>query len=335
MYPKLVVDLHKLQQNMEAVVQLCSPFGISIFGVTKVCGGWPEVGQALLTGGAVGLADSRLLNLQRLKKAGLAPLMLLRSPALRDAEEVVATADISVNSEKPVLKALSEAAKAQGKLHRVLLMVDLGDMREGVWEDKLLDLHAYARKLPNLVVWGIGANFACLNGAPPQPRQVQRLGELVKACGDPQLVVSGGNSSALHLMRRGLWSGEWTSLVNNLRIGESLFLGWDIIDKTPLPGLHQDVCRLMGEVIEVQDKPTAQGWRRRAVVALGKQDVGAGQVFPLEQGMEVVGITSDHLVLDVSQALGIKVGSLINFAVDYAALLALFTSPYVTKEAFC
>ena len=116
------------------------------------------------------------------------------------------------------------------------------------------------------------------------------------------LRISGGNSSALHVMRCGQWSGTWTSLINNLRIGESAFLGWDIVDKTPLPGCCQDVCRLMAEVIEVQVKPTPQKRGSEAVVALGRQDIGAGRVWPISAGMEVVGVTSDHLVLEVGSA---------------------------------
>ena len=334
MYPRLTVDLAKLQHNMASIVEMCRPFGTAVIGVTKVCGGRPDVARAFLAAGAVGLADARLANLKRLRQEGLeAPLILLRSPALSVVSEVVETVQISANSEPVVLKALSEAAGARGLEHQVLLMVDLGELREGVWEDELLNLYTYARSLPNLTVWGIGANFACLNGDAPTPEYFQRLVDLTKACGDPNLRISGGNSSALHVMRCGQWSGTWTSLINNLRIGESAFLGWDIVDKTPLPGCCQDVCRLLAEVIEVQVKPTPQSRRQRAVVALGRQDIGAGRVWPISAGMEVVGVTSDHLVLEVGSAAQLKVGSVVTFAVDYGALLGLFTSPYVTKDA--
>lgn len=332
MYPKLTLDLTKLQQNMAAVVDLCRPYGISVFGVTKVCCGWPEVGRALLAGGAVGLADSRMANLVRLREAGLGPLMLLRSPAPQQAAQVVETADISLNSEKAVLQALNSAAEERGIVHRVLLMVDLGEMREGVWDGELLGLYSFAQALPHIEVWGVGANFSCLNGSPPWQGQLEQLAQLARSCGAPNLVVSGGNSSALHLIRRGLWQGEWTAAVNNLRIGESVFLGWDLIDKTPLPGCHQEVCRLEAEVIEVQDKQVGGKWVRRAVVALGKQDIGTGTVWPLCPGTAVVGVTSDHLVLDVSQAPDTRVGDVAAFGVDYWALLGLFTSPYVRKE---
>ena len=144
---------------MASIVEMCRPFGTAVIGVTKVCGGRPDVARAFLAAGAVGLADARLANLKRLRQAGLeAPLILLRSPALSVVSEVVETVQISANSEPVVLKALSEAAGARGLEHQVLLMVDLGELREGVWEDELLNLYTYARSLPNLTVWGIGAN---------------------------------------------------------------------------------------------------------------------------------------------------------------------------------
>lgn len=333
MYPLLTIDLAKLEANMRVITERCRSYSLDVFGVTKVARGDPRVGQALVAGGAVGLADSRLDNLARLREAELGvPLMLLRTPSLTEVERVIETADISVNSEKPVLEALSRTAAARGHVHRVLLMVDLGDLREGVWGRELFSIFQFASSLPNIEVWGIGTNLACLSGASPTPNQYKRLVELLSELAVPNLVVSGGNSSALHLMRQEMWCGEWTSFVSHLRIGESAFLGWDIIDHTPLWGCYRDVCLLTAEVIEVQTKPTAKGLRRRAVLAVGRQDIGAGHLQPVEPGVEVVGVTSDHMVADVEGAPWATVGGLLSFTPDYDALLGLFTSPYVEKK---
>ena len=153
MYPRLTVDLAKLQHNMASIVEMCRPFGTAVIGVTKVCGGRPDVARAFLAAGAVGLADARLANLKRLRQAGLeAPLILLRSPALSVVSEVVETVQISANSEPVVLKALSEAggpwARASSPSHG-----RSGECGKGV-EDELLNLYTYARSLPNLTVWG-------------------------------------------------------------------------------------------------------------------------------------------------------------------------------------
>lgn len=337
MYPQLTVDLVKLQKNMQTITEKCRSYGIEVFGVTKVCGGSPEVGRALVAGGAVGLADSRLPNLMRLKEADLGvPLLLLRSPAPSEVGQAVEVADISVNSEKQVLLELNDAAALRGLVHQVLLMVDLGDLREGVWGSDLVGLYEFTQTLTNISIWGIGTNMACLSGESPQVADYEHLAELIRNLDRSSLnyplMISGGNSSALHLMRLGHWRGPSTSIVNNLRIGESAFLGWDIIDQTPLPGCCQDVCQLVAEVIEVQTKPTDRGPRRRAILAIGRQDLGGGQIWPLWPRASVVGITSDHLVLDVEDVPGIFVGSLVPFAVDYNALLGLFTSQYVEKK---
>ncbi len=333
MYPLLTIDLAKLQTNMQVIAERCRSYGLEVFGVTKVARGEPKIGQALVAGGAVGLADSRLDNLARLKKAELGvPLMLLRTPALSEVEQVVETAHISVNSEKVVLEALSHAAGERGLVHKVLLMVDLGDLREGVWGEALLELYQFAETLSHIEVWGIGTNLACLSGESPSPEQYESLSELLVQLPASKLVVSGGNSSALHLMRMGLWSGEWTSFINQLRIGESVFLGWDIIDHSPLSGCHRDACLLTAEVIEVQTKPTPEGPRRRAVLAVGRQDIGSGSLQPVEPGMKVVGVTSDHMVVDVEEAPHVSVGSLLTFIPNYDALLVLFTSDYVEKK---
>jgi predicted amino acid racemase len=45
---------------------------------------------------------------------------------------VVRSADISLNTELDTLKKLSYYAKASNKNHQVIVMVELGDLREGV-----------------------------------------------------------------------------------------------------------------------------------------------------------------------------------------------------------
>jgi len=71
---------------------------------------------------------------RRLKAAGIdSSYMLLRLPALSGVDEVVESVDVSLNSELTVLAALSRAAVSRGRVHDVMLMVDLGDLREGIW----------------------------------------------------------------------------------------------------------------------------------------------------------------------------------------------------------
>ena len=136
--------------------------------VTKVVGGDPTCAKALLAGGAQGLADSRLINIKKLRQAGIAvPILLLRSPALSEIQEVIDLVDISLNSDITVLQALNSEAGRRGKIHQVILMVDLGDEREGVVPEQLGRLVQFTRQLENISICGLGTNLACLGTALP------------------------------------------------------------------------------------------------------------------------------------------------------------------------
>ena len=332
MYPRLEINLTKIQHNAYVIVDMCAKLGIEITGVTKVALGIPAVARALVAGGVTSLGDSRLANIMRMHEAGIHQTMwLLRSPALSEVEAVVEHVDVSLNSEFTVLLALSRAATRQRKEHQVILMADLGDLREGVRPKELARLWLQAGALPGIKLLGFGTNFACGNGVLPASDNMTQFVRLKKDLAVRAPLLSAGNSSALHLMRQGYWQGAWVSQVNHLRIGESIFLGWDIIDQTPLDGCYTDACMLQAEVIEVQEKTSIErGRHRRGLLALGKQDLGAGRLEPVCQKIEILGSSSDHMILDLGQE-DITVGDVCQFRVDYGALLGLFTSPYVKK----
>ena len=178
--PYLSIDLDKIEHNAAAITGLCGRHGIAVAGVTKCVCGHPQVARAMLRGGVDSLADSRLENIERLRGAGIeARCLLLRLPPLSGAAQVVESADWSVNSELEVLQALSNAA-VQRRVHEVMLMVDLGDLREGIWPDDLLALAAQAVRLPGIRIVGLGANLACFSGVVPSEHNMQRLVELAE-----------------------------------------------------------------------------------------------------------------------------------------------------------
>ena len=87
----------------------------------------------MLQAGVGSLGDFWIENIERMRQSGIAGrIMLIRSPMLSQVKRVVASADLSVNTEIEVLLALSHAATIAGKTHEVLLMVELGDLREGI-----------------------------------------------------------------------------------------------------------------------------------------------------------------------------------------------------------
>ena len=347
--PRVEVDLDKIEQNTRTLVDRLAPRGIRVTAVTKAALGSPGVGAAMLRGGAVGLGDSRLQNLSRL--AGLegpASRTLIRSPMLSQAGQVVRTAGISLNTERRVLEALDAAAARYGLVHGVVLMVELGDLREGIPAEELLAASGAVLDRPSLRLLGIGTNLACQNGVVPDAANMGELTRLAVTVehthGLTLEIVSGGNSANL----------EWalatddTGRIDDLRLGEAILLGTEPLRRTPISGLSTDAFALVGEVIEVADKParpwgtqalatygeppaprTGPGTRRQAIVALGRQDVDLDGLIP-PAGITVLVMSSDHLVLDVGDH-PTSVGDELRFGLGYGALVRAMTSPFVAK----
>ena len=296
----------------------------------------------MLAGGCQGLADSRWENLRRLREAGItAPLMLIRTPALSEVEAVVRWADLSVNTEPVVLKALDQAAGKAHTRHRIILMVEAGDLREGKELAELLDLVDLCQSLPNLELAGIGCNMGCLSTSGPSATSqgiLQQAVALVEGRLEKKLaIVSGGNSGLLY--REGLLT--LSAAVTQVRVGEALLLGKDPVEEQFLPTLRQDGFVLEAEVIEVGTKQSPEGdgavGQTQVVSALGRQDLGAGSLV-VPEDMVLLGVSSDHLVLRwmggdgaSSQRMPPRVGERVKFLPDYEALVGLMTSPFVTK----
>ena len=115
------------------------------------------------------------------------------------------------------------------------------------------------------------------------------------------------------------------------------------------PGLREDTLRLTTEIVEIHEKASApkgkstknwagemvtredKGRRLRAILALGSQDVGdAASLIPVDAGVEVVGCSSDHTIVDVTDTGKVwKSGDTLSFQVRYANMLYAFTGDHV------
>lgn len=353
MFPRLVIDLDKLRHNAETLCALTRERGISDLAfVTKVFCADRAMVRVLAETPCRFLADSRIENLARCEGLGKERL-LLRLPMSSQAEDVVRHAEISLNSELTTLRALSAAAKRLGRTHKVVLMVDLGDLREGIFYENTELILQTAREIENdshLELFGTAFNVTCYGSVLPTAENVGRFLAITRqieaAIGRKLPFVSGGNSSSIPL----LLSGKMPAGVNNLRLGESLVLGRETAYGADIDGMYQDAVVLEAEVVEVQTKPsypvgeigvnafgekasyTDIGERRRAIAAIGRQDTDAGGLTPLTPGVTVVGASSDHLILDVTESPEpVTVGDVLRFTMDYGALLRAFTSQYVER----
>ena len=350
--PRVSVDTGIIERNTRVVVARCASAGIGVFGVTKGTCGMPEVARAMLQGGVSGIAEARLENIRRLRGAGIAcPIMLLRTPALSQAGEVVRDADISLNSDLSVIAALSRCAVEQGVSHEVILMIDLGDLREGIWPGDLIPTAEAVLRLPGIELVGLGTNLNCLGGVLPSEHNMAQLLGYAKAMrarfGLALPFISAGNSGSLPLLLR----GGMPDGITNLRIGEAILQGGrDTFYDAPWTELDRGAFTLSAELLELKTKPSVPvgergvdafgrmpefadiGERVRAILDVGQQDIGSDSLIPCSPGARVVGASSDHLVVDVTDMAALpRVGDRLAFRMGYGSLLRSMTSAYVEK----
>jgi ornithine racemase len=260
---------------------------------------------------------------------------------------VVRDADISLNTEAAVIDALAAAALSQGTTHSVVVMVELGDLREGVPVADVVDVCRQVVRTPGVELAGLGTNLACQSGVAPDQLKMDELSQLVEkvetSCDRGLAIISGGNSANLDWALSTADAGH----INDLRVGEAILLGTEPLHRRVLDGLRTDAFTLIAEVIEVKTKPalpwgdTAQAafgtpparrdgeLVRQAIVALGRQDTDPDGITA-PSGIDVLGMSSDHLVLDVGDH-DVSVGDELAFGLGYGALLRAATSPFVTK----
>ena len=346
-YPQLEFDLALLRSNADAVISRCRGMGIRVCGVIKGVDGLPEAARVLRAAGAEELGTSRLEQVAKCRAAGVpGPWLLIRIPGLTELPDVVALCETSLQSEWPTLLALEEECLRQNKTHRVIVMTDLGDLREGFWDKKeLVDVcERVERELPHVHLAGIGVNLTCYGSTKPTPEKMNELVGLARQVeqriGRKLEIVSGGATSSFTLVH---W-GTMPAGVNHLRIGEAILLGkdlqvdWGIRD---MDYLRMDALTLRAEVVEVKDKPTYpigefaidafgrkpvyedRGIRRRAILALGRADVGELEsLIPREPGMTVIGGSSDHCIVDVEDCpRRLQVGDIVEFSLCYSHML--------------
>jgi predicted amino acid racemase len=298
------------------------------------------------------LGESRLGNVRRLREAGIeARVMLLRLPSISEVDLVVQLTQVSLNSQVETVRALGRAAEAQGVTHQVILMIETGDRREGVMPERALEIARGMARLPNVELVGMGANTTCIGGVLPTRANTQLLVDVAEQVetdlGLHFKTISAGNSASLALLLR----DEMPARANQLRIGGAIMIGE--VDSTgdwPEALPHQDAFTVSAEVIEIETKPTVPegpvapnafgdiphwpdlGPRRRAILALGRQDIQIESLVPNRRGISIIGASSDHLVLDVTQASpAVYLGEELSFRPLYGAVATGMASAVATQ----
>lgn len=353
MYTNMIIDIKKIKHNTRMLCDLCHKKGISVAAVTKLYCADRNIVEALCEEPIDYLADSRIGNIGYYPKT-TKKKMLLRAPMPDEVEYVIRFCDVSLNSELTTIRQLASEAARQQKKHGIILMIDMGDLREGIYHDNLgMILHTaqYIVDQEWLNLEGLGLNLTCYGSIIPTADSMNSLYGLVQIL-ENQLnvklpIVSGGNSSSLHLVLDDMMPNG----ITNLRLGEAIARGEETAYQKSIPGLEQNAIILEAGLVELQDKPSYpegeiglnafgekpsfedKGRRLRGIVALGRQDTDHYGLTCLDPGIEIIGASSDHLIVDLTEANNhYKVGDLLQFSMNYSAILRGFTSEYVTRE---
>ncbi len=346
--PRIEITLSQIQHNARILCELYGENDISLMGVSKAVLGEPLIAEAMIRGGVKFIADSRLENIQRMKQAGIATQFVLLRTALSQAESIVQNVDISLNTQIQTIEKLNYYAKMHNKIHQIILMVEMGDLREGILPCDIFPFMKKVLALPHIKIMGLGCNLACYGGIKPDNHKMQQLSSLTdameKAFKISLPIISGGNSANYEWYK----STKNVGRINNLRMGESILLGCEAINRQAIPKLYTHAFKLIAEVIESKFKPSIPfgeigkdafgnipvfrecGMQKRAIVALGKQDTLISGLS-LNQDLEILGSSSDHVVLDSKNSY-LTVGEGVNFNLDYGSLLAAMTSPFIKKQ---
>lgn len=358
MYPRVRIDLNKLNQNLDAIAETTKDRGnCSLAIVTKVICADSTVVRMIATHPKVDIiADSRVQNIASffdLAHANGKKTMLLRIPMLSELEDVVKYVDLCQISEIETIRQLNEEAANAGKKQDIVLMIDMGDLREGFFFKNKDLIHEAVEEilgLSNINLYGISVNLTCYGAIIPKK---ENLGELVEIGREIEAqhgikleMISGGNSSSIYLIDK----GELPEGINNLRLGESFVLGNDTAYETKLPGTTDETFILKAMIVELKEKPSLpigevgvdafgnkphyedRGIMKRAIIAIGKQDVDIDSMTPVDGRIEIMGGSSDHIILDLTKCGDdYKVGDIVEFTLGYGGLLKVMTSPYVEK----
>lgn len=351
----IVLNKSKLKSNFEFLNKLFKEKNIKWAVVSKILCGNKEYLEELLSYNIIQICDSRIVNLKMVKQINPnVETIFIRPPAKRAVKKIVQFADISMNTEIETIKLLSEEAQIQNKIHKIIIMIELGELREGIMREGLIDFYSKVFNLKNIEVVGIGTNLSCLYGVLPNHDKLIQLSlykQLIELKFNRKITyVSGGSSVTIPLIFQNLLPKG----INHFRVGETLFLGTDVYNNTVLKKFKTDIFTLFSEIIELIEKPTipmgemgtnAEGHSvtfdekrigetsYRAIIDLGLLDVDVSHIMPKDENISIVGSSSDMIVIDLSQnTKKYKVGDLLEFKLDYVGILRVLNSKYIEKR---
>ena len=344
----------KLKHNYEYLDAFFGKHDIEWGITTKVLCGTQDYLREIVKLDVGEMHDSRISNLKKIKEIDPNTTTVYIKPPPQDIiDDVVRYADASLNTELPTMHALSKKAVELDKVHKVIIMIEMGDLREGVMRDDLIDFYEDIFELPGIEVIGLGTSLNCLHGVMPDEDKLIQLSlykQIIELRFDKKIpLVSGGTSVMIPLLiQKRLPSG-----VNHFRVGETLFFGKNLFNGETIENMHDDVLELYSQVIEVSEKPKVPSGELgvnpqgetveideddfgetsyRVILDIGQLDIDPDYLIPKNDDLSIIDASSDLLILDVGRNKGnYKVGDFIRFKLKYMGALSIMNSNYIDK----
>ncbi|TVQ13569.1 MAG: alanine/ornithine racemase family PLP-dependent enzyme [Bacteroidetes bacterium] len=352
---EITISSKKLRHNFEFLKKFFSDNNIEWGIVSKLLCGNEIFLKELIHMGAMELMDSRISNLKKIKKINPeVNTVYIKPPPRKSLRSVITYADVSFNSDLETLRLISKEAGRQGKVHRVIIMIEMGDLREGVLGENLVGFYEKVFELPNIEVVGFGTNFNCMYGVMPSNDKMVQLSlykQIIELKFNRKIKwISGGSSVAIPMIQK----KQLTRGINHFRVGETLYFGNNLVTGKTIKGMKDDVITLYAEIIELLEKPIVPegelaenpsgemfeinpddygktSWR--ALLDIGLLDISPDFLIPTDKNMEIAGASSDIVVIDLGRnPKKYKVGDYVKFKLKYMGALALFNSDYINKR---
>lgn len=343
--------------NINKINEFLKPRGIQWTLVTKVLNGYKPALIKILTDPAIehvhSIGDSRISNLKTIKSIRSdITTIYIKPPALNQVNNVIRYADISLNSSLGTIIALNAEAEKQGKIHRIIIMIEMGELREGIVRENILSFYEQVFRLKNILVTGIGTNLGCMYGVEPTFDKLIQLSlykQLIETTFGVKLeMVSSGSSITLPLVSM----NKIPKGVTHFRIGEAAFLGISPYDGKQFRNLSTSAFDFSAEIVELEKKEVVPDGKigdgaigetanfdlikydesYRAIADFGELDVDHNNLIPKDKTIRFLGTTSDMTVYDLGvKSNKYKVGNQLHFRPNYMAIARLTNSKYMSR----
>jgi len=362
---ELVIDSKKIHSNFKKLTKFLKKHNMQWTLISKVLAGNKPALRKILSTEEIqnihSIGDSRLSSLQNIKEIDPDIVtMYIKPPAIKYTKAVVKYSDISFNTSYETIKVLNEEARKLDKIHRVIIMIEMGSLREGILRANIMEFYSKIFELSNIEVIGLGTNIGCMYGIEPTYDKLIQLSlykQLIEAKFDVNLeLISGGSSITLPLIEE----EKIPKSLNHFRIGEAVFLGTSPFSGEKFHDLHTDAFEYVANIIEMEKKRVKPEGKiseanvghtndvakdesfneiYRAVLDFGILDVDVKEIKPKDDRVEFLGTTSDMTVYSLGENISKKskkkkynVGNSIKFNPSYMAVARLMTSKFVKKR---